>query len=269
MPSALVTGASSGIGEACVRRLAKSGWRVYAGVRRDEDAERLRDDGVVPILLDVTKEDQVGAVAELDLDGVVANAGIAIAGPAELVPLAEWRRQLEVNVVGQVAVIQAALPALRRSRGRIVLMGSIGGISALPFLGPYVASKFALEAIADSLRLELRPFGIRVAIVRPGTIATPIWRKGGETADALAATYAPEVARIYEPAVSAFRRAAQAAGSRGVPADEVAKAVEHALTAERPKTRYLVGRDAKRRARVERLPDRIRDRILTAYLRRA
>ena len=269
MPSALVTGASSGIGEACVRRLSQNGWQVYAGVRRDEDAERLRDDRVVPVPLDVTNEEQVRAVAGLDVDGVVANAGIAIAGPVELVPLAEWRRQLDVNVVGQVAVVQAALPALRRSRGRVVLMGSIGGVSALPFLAPYAASKFALEGIADSLRLEVEPFGIRVAIVRPGTIATPIWRKGGETADELARTYPAEVANVYAPAVAAFRRAAAAAGARGAPAERVADAVEHALTAPRPRTRYLVGRDAKRRARVERLPDRVRDRLLAAYLRRA
>ncbi len=268
MKTVVVTGASSGIGLACCVRLAKSGWKVFGGVRSDDAAARLRELGIEALRLDVTDAEQVAASAEAVgpiLDGLVDNAGIAIAAPLELVPLAELRHQLEVNVVGQVAVTQAFLPALRRARGRIVLMGSIGGRSALPFLGPYAASKHALEAIADSLRVELRPWGVAVSIVEPASIRTAIWTKGAERADELRATFPPEVDELYAPAVASFRKVALARGP-GADADRVAKAVEHALTASRPKARYLVGRDAHLRAWIERLPTRLRDRVLARAL---
>jgi NAD(P)-dependent dehydrogenase (short-subunit alcohol dehydrogenase family) len=259
-----VTGASSGIGEACALRLTRAGWRVLAGVRRAGDAPP----GTEEVLLDVTDVEQVRAVAERveDLHGLVNNAGIAIASPLEALPLDELRRQLEVNVVGQVAVTQALLPHLRRSRGRIVFVGSIAGLSALPFLGPYAASKHALEAIGDALRIELAPWRIHVSIVEPGTIATPIWRKGAAIADEIQARVPPETLALYRDRVEAFRRAAAAAGRRGIEPDRVAEVVEHALTAGRPRTRYLVGRDAKLRAAFERLPDRVRDRVLERVL---
>jgi NAD(P)-dependent dehydrogenase (short-subunit alcohol dehydrogenase family) len=264
LKTVLVTGASSGIGAACADRLRRSGWRVLAGVRRAGEAPH----GAEELLLDVTDEEQVRAAARRvdELHGLVNNAGVAVSGPLELVPLEELRRQLEVNVVGQVAVTQALLPALRRARGRVVFVGSIGGRSALPFLGAYAASKFALEAVTDALRIELRPFGMEVAIVEPGTIATRIWSKGAETADEIAAGWEAEQRELYAGPVQMFRKAAAAAGGRGEPPDLVAEAVEHALTAERPKTRYVVGRDAKRRAAVELLPDRLRDRVLLRYL---
>jgi NAD(P)-dependent dehydrogenase (short-subunit alcohol dehydrogenase family) len=197
-----------------------------------------------------------------ELDGLVDNAGIAIAAPLEFLPPDELTRQLDVNVVGQLRVLQAFLPALRRARGRVVLMGSIGGRSALPFLGAYAMSKFALEAMADSLRVELAPFGMHVSIVEPGTIATPIWTKRQRGVD----EYPPEAAELYGERVAKFRALAASRAGNAVPADEVAKAVEHALTAAKPKTRYIVGPDAKRRARVERLPDRLRDRALTRFM---
>jgi NAD(P)-dependent dehydrogenase (short-subunit alcohol dehydrogenase family) len=172
-------------------------------------------------------------------------------------------RQLDVNVVGQLRVIQAFLPTLRRSRGRIVLMGSVGGRSALPFLGAYAMSKFALEAMADSLRVELAPFGMRVAIIEPGTIATAIWTKPQRTIEEFPA----EASELYGERVEKFRRlAAKRSAEAGVPAEEVAKAVEHALTSPKPKARYLVGPDARRRARLEKLPQRWRDRLLTRFL---
>lgn len=265
--TALVTGASSGIGEACAVRLARAGWRVLAGVRREGDAPA----GTEEVLLDVTDEEQIRAAAELvdELHGLVNNAGIAISSPLEAIPLDELRRQLDVNVVGQVAVTQALLPALRRGRGRVVFVGSIAGRSALPFLGAYAASKHALEAIADSLRVELSPWGLQVSIVEPGTIATPIWRTAAATADAILARVPSETLVLYEARISAFRRAATAAGRRGQPAERVAEAVDHALTADRPKTRYLVGRDAKLRAGFERLPDRLRDRVYERALLRS
>lgn len=260
MKTVLVTGSSTGIGEACAKRFAALGWRVLAGVRKPGDAPA----GTEEVLLDVTDGEAcaIAAGSVERLDGLVDNAGIAVASPLEYLPLAELRRQLEVNVVGQLAVIQAFLPALRAARGRIVIVGSIAGKSALPFLGAYAMSKHALEAMADSLRLELAPDGVHVALVEPGTIATPIWSKPQENVDAL-----PEeaIAR-YGSRMEAFRTVASARAAKAAPADKVAAAIEHALTTERPKTRYLVGRDAKIRSTIEKLPDRLRDRILTRAL---
>lgn len=191
------------------------------------------------------------------------NAGIAIAAPLEFLPPDELARQLDVNVVGQVCVTQAFLPALRAARGRIVFVGSVGGRSALPFLGAYAASKFALEAITDSLRVELAPWRMHVSIVEPGTIATPMWTKPQRAVQEMP----PEVAELYGERIEKFRSLAQRrSAGKGIPPEEVAKAIEHALTATTPKTRYLVGRDAKRRARLQRLPDRARDRLLQRFL---
>jgi NAD(P)-dependent dehydrogenase (short-subunit alcohol dehydrogenase family) len=260
MRTALVTGASSGIGQACAVHLAQAGWRVLAGVRRAGDAP----DGTEEVLLDVTDAEQIGAAAAEveELHGLVNNAGIALAGPLELIPVDELRHQLEVNLVGQIAVTQAFLPALRRAKGRVIFMGSIAGRSALPFLGPYAASKHALEAVADSLRVELRPFGIHVSIVEPGTIKTPIWTRSAARADELIEELQDgRLDELYGQRITAFRQLAMKRGAAGAPADAVAQVVVDALTAERPRTRYLVGRDAKLRAGFERLPDRLRDRI--------
>ena len=193
--------------------------------------------------LDVTDAAQIQAAAEgvEELHALVNNAGIAIAMPLEFVPLDELRHQLEVNLVGQVAVTQAFLPALRRARGRIVFVGSIAGKSALPFLGPYAASKHALEAVADSLRLELRPWGIHVSIVEPGSIKTPIWTRGAAKADELLASDDRGAAELYGDRVAAFRRVAAKRGAGGAPAEKVAEVVESALTAERPRARVPRG----------------------------
>lgn len=273
--SVLITGASSGIGEATALRLARAGWRVFAGVRASTDGDRLRAaaaEQLEPVTIDVTEPATIAAVAEglgdSPLDGLVNNAGTASAMPLEFLPLDQLRRQLEVNLVGHVAVTQALLPNLRSARGRIVNVGSIAGRSALPFLGAYAASKHALEAVTDSLRIELRPFGVAVVIVEPGTIATPIWQKAGERVQELAAELPAELGELYGERMAAFRNAAAAAGRRAEPADDVAIVVERALTTERPKARYVVGRDARRRALVERLPDGLRDRVYERVLLR-
>jgi NAD(P)-dependent dehydrogenase (short-subunit alcohol dehydrogenase family) len=236
------------------------GWTVHASVRSAGAAPA----GTIEHVFDVTDGGAIARAAEQigELDALVANAGIAIAAPVEFLPPDELVRQLDVNVVGQLRVVQAFLPALRRARGRIVLMGSIGGRSALPFLGPYAMSKFALEAMADALRVELAPFRIHVALIEPGTIATPIWSKPQPAADRLP----PEAVELYGSRLDRFRRLAAERASGAVPPVEVAKAVEHALTARKPRTRYVVGPDARRRARVQRLPDRLRDRVLTRFL---
>ena len=238
---------------------------MLAGVRNEEDAPA----GTEAALLDVTNGDHVQALAHLEaLDGLVNNAGIALAAPLEFLPLDELRRQLEVNVIGQVAVTQAVLPALRSSGGRVVFVGSIAGRSALPFLSAYAASKHALEAISDSLRIELAPWGIHVTIVEPGTILTRIWTRSAERADALAARMGPRAPELYGERMAAFRRVAAKRGASGASADAVATVVARALASARPRTRYLVGRDARLRAGVERLPDRLRDRVYERVLLR-
>jgi NAD(P)-dependent dehydrogenase (short-subunit alcohol dehydrogenase family) len=266
MRTALVTGASSGIGAACAQRLVAGGWRVFAGVRREGDAPR----GTETVLLDVTSDDDIRAAARQieEVDALVNNAGIAIAMPLEFIPLDELRRQLDVNVVGQVAVTQAFLPHLRRSRGRIVFVGSIAGKSALPFLGAYAASKHALEAVADSLRIEVQPFGIAVSLVEPGTIRTPIWEKSAALADALANAAPAALRELYGERIAAFGRIAAKRGARGASVDAVARAIEEALTRERPRTRKLVGLDAKLRSGVEWLPARLRDSVYERVLLR-
>lgn len=272
----LVTGASKGIGEACALHLARDGWLVWAGVRDDTDADRLREahPRISPVRLDITSADDILAVsgtieaAGQSLYGLVNNAGIAVAGPLEFLPIDVLRNQLEINVVGQMAVTQAVLPALRRTRGRIVFISSISGLSALPFTGAYAASKFALEAIADALRMELLPFGLQVSVIEPGVIATPIWETSRLAAERYLDAAPPELEQFYGDALEAVRRRA-ATGMGGLPPAVVARAVAHALTAKRARTRYLIGKDARARLLLQRLlPDRWRDALVRRALAR-
>jgi NAD(P)-dependent dehydrogenase (short-subunit alcohol dehydrogenase family) len=272
-PTVVVTGASKGIGAAIVRRLVADGFRVIAGVRRPEDAQALRKelgDRVLPALLDITDPDAVAAAVELvggeagdrGLAGLVNNAGIAVAAPLEFLPPAELRRQLEVNVVGQHAVTQALVALLRRGRGRIVNLGSIGDRIVAPMTGPYHVSKFALRAWSDTLRLELSPWGIQVVLVEPGAVATPIWETSIAAAERLQQTLPSAVEALYGRAIAAARTSALRSAARGMPADQVAAVVARALTVRRPRARYLVGTDARITAIVARLPDRLRDRLV-------
>lgn len=275
----VVTGASTGIGAACALRLDKLGYRVFAGVRKEADGERLKQQAserLSPITLDVTDSatisasaDSVGtAVGESGLFGLVNNAGISVVGPLEFLTPEDLRRQLEVNVIGQMAVTQAFLPHIRKGHGRIVNIGSIAGKMATPFLGPYTASKHAMEALTDSLRQELRPWKIDVAIVEPGSIATPIWGKGQAAADELERNLPEEAFKLYGKSFDAMREAAREFEAAGIPPDEVAKFVEHALTSSRPKTRYVVGRDAQiQRVIAKVVPDRIRDGLVARQLK--
>jgi NAD(P)-dependent dehydrogenase (short-subunit alcohol dehydrogenase family) len=277
MRSVLVTGASTGIGRATALRLAGSGWRVFAGVRKEADAESLRQEaspGLVPVILDVTDPDQIAAAAvqierESDsggLDGLVNNAGVAVPGPLETIPLEDLRHQLEVNLVAYVAVTQAMLPLVRRAEGRIVFLASIGGRIAFPFGGPYHASKFATEAIGDVFRQELRPWGIEVAIIEPGSIDTPIWGRGQDKAEEIEAK-SPQTNLLYGAALDKFRKVIEDTAERGIPPEKVAKAISHALESSRPKTRYLVGLDAQLQARIQPfIPTRLFDRIVARQL---
>jgi NAD(P)-dependent dehydrogenase (short-subunit alcohol dehydrogenase family) len=268
----LVTGASTGIGEATALHLKELGFDSVGAVRKDEDAERLRAAGLRAVKLDVTDGASIAAArAELGdgpLAGLVNNAGIAIAGPLEFLPLDELRLQLEVNVVGQVAVIQAFLGALRAGRGRIVNVSSIGGRFALPLVSPYSASKFALEAISDSLRRELHGQGMEVILIEPGGVKTPIWDKSNEMADQIQQQMPPDAERIYGKLIAGVRKATvEIAQEKGIEPREVAETIGRALTAKRPRTRYLVGTDAKIRGPMAKiLPDRIMDRAVAKQL---
>ena len=274
----LITGASTGIGAACAMGCAGQGMTVFAGVRNPDAGAALRARGgaaIIPLELDVTEGESIERAAgmvehhvgDAGLFGLVNNAGIAIGSPLELIPLAQLRRQLEVNVVGQIAVTQAVLPLLRRARGRIVNMGSIAGRGTIPMTGPYSASKHALEALTDALRLELYPWGIEVSIIEPGAIATPIWDKSLQISLDVEKDIPVETKHLYEAAAARIKETMSVAAARAIPPDAVVRAVLHALTAKRPKTRYLVGRDAKLRALMLKwLPDRLQDWILKKVL---
>jgi NAD(P)-dependent dehydrogenase (short-subunit alcohol dehydrogenase family) len=255
--SVVVTGASTGIGEATAQRLKAAGWEVFAAARKDADLERLRGEGFSPLRLDVTDQATIDAAkAELGdrpLHGLVNNAGVAVSGPIELIPLDELRQQLDVNLIGQVAVIQAFMPAIRAGTGRIVNVSSIGGKIALPLVGPYAASKFALEAVSDSLRRELRPWGIHVSVIEPGGVKTPIWERGVETANRLEEQMGERGRELYGKLSDRIREETAKIPERGLEPDEIAKAIEHALTAKRPKLRYVCGRDAKMRLKIKAL----------------
>jgi NAD(P)-dependent dehydrogenase (short-subunit alcohol dehydrogenase family) len=271
----LVTGASTGIGRATALRLDSNGWRIYAGVRRQEDADSLRaagSDRLQPLILDVTSEEQIEAAAGrireetagAGLDGLVNNAGIAVPGPLETLPIDDFRRQLEVNLTAQVAVTQALLPSIRAARGRIVFNISIGGRTAVKMFGAYSASKFGLEAVGDTFRQELAPWGIEVSIIEPGSIATPIWERGVGEAGALIERCSEEERALYPKFIARYQRVARSAAARGIPPEKVAATIEKALTAARPRTRYLVGLDARGQALIGALlPDRVVDRLIS------
>ena len=274
----VITGASTGIGEACALRMDRLGWRVFAGVRKEADGQALREkasEKLTPITLDVTEQPTIdasaetvtAAVGESGLAGLINNAGVGVGGPLEFISVDELRRQLEVNVIGQIAVTQAFMPLIRKATGRIVNMGSIGGRMATPFLGPYNASKFAMEALTDSLRQELHPWGIHVSIIEPGSISTPIWEKSKAAIDELKETLPEEAMMLYGETVEAVEKALNKFEAAGIPPDEVAKFAEHALTARTPKTRYVVGRDAQlQRMLVKWAPDRVRDMLVRSQL---
>lgn len=248
MPAVLITGAGRGIGRATALRLAHTGWEVHAGVRRPEDGDALARQApagrIVPALLDVTESAQVAALdASLParLDAVVNNAGIVVDGPLEPLALDDLRRQLEVNVVGQLAVTQAVLPRLRASRGRVLFVSSVSGRVATPLMGAYVASKYALEGLADALRIELRPWGVRVVVIEPNSTDTDVWRSALTTLESTEAALTAEQRALYHRHFTGARRMTALIQKRTMEVDVVAATIERALTARRPRARYPVG----------------------------
>lgn len=274
----LITGASGGIGTACAAYLQRRGYRIIAGVRRDEDGERLVADSgghTSWVRLDVTDAASIEAAAATvaervggaGLHGLVNNAGIAIAGPLEAIPLESIRRQFDVNVFGQLATIQAFVSLLRRARGRVVNMSSVSGKVVVPLLGPYAGSKFALEAMSDALRMELAQAGVKVSLVEPGVVDTAIWEKSNKNIDEMIDQLPEEALERYRPMIDAVKASTGRSRRSAVSPDRVARAVYHALSASRPKTRYIVGRDAWLMVRIlNRFPDRMRDWVLRVAL---
>lgn len=235
------------------------GWRVFAGIRNEEDADSLREAGsqrLTPVMLDITNSEQIAAAAkqvadevgEAGLDGLVNNAGVTFVCPMEALPVEEFRRMLDINLIGQVEVTQALLPLLRRSAGRVVFVGSISGRVIPPFLGAYGASKSGLGLVGDAFRQELRRWNISVSIVEPGAIETPIWERAEEDLDRILRQDPADLNKLYGKAIAAFRDLAERMTVHRIPPGKVASSIAHALTAPRPRTRYLVGLDARGQA---------------------
>jgi NAD(P)-dependent dehydrogenase (short-subunit alcohol dehydrogenase family) len=252
----------------------KLGWRVFAGVRKESDAASLRGAGsesLIPLFLDVTDSKSVKeaakivskAVGQEGLSGLVNNAGIPYGGPVEYLDVDKVRAEFEVNFFGVISVTQTFLPLLRAGKGRVVNISSISGLVAPPFVSPYASTKFALEALSDSLRVELSPWGIQISVVEPGDIATPIWGKAEEVVKDLVEHGPQEGLDLYGGLIGPMRSRFKL---HGIPPDEVAKAVAHALTSKRAKTRYIVGADGKIYLLLRLLPDRLRDRLIRSQL---
>jgi NAD(P)-dependent dehydrogenase (short-subunit alcohol dehydrogenase family) len=267
----VITGSSTGIGAACAIRLADEGFAVFAGVRREADAEALRQQtsgALTPLLIDVTsaamidaaREKIEAAVGDRGLAGLVNNAGVVRPGPLEFQPMEDVREQLEVNLFGHLAVTQSFLPLIRRGRGRVVNVGSIGGRLVLPLHGAYSASKFAIEAVSDALRLELRQWGIDVCLVDPGGSRSAIFDKTLTAMDEMAEGLHGREIDLYDAQIEAITALVKKTADDAAPAEDVADAVARALTARRPRTRYLAGKGAKAVGLIARtLPDRLKD----------
>ena len=273
-----ITGSSSGIGKACVLALDKLGYDVFAGVRTMEDGQSLRQiasDRLHPVMVDITNPEQIMAAVETvrqglgerPLKGLINNAGIAVGGPLEFVPIDKLRHQLEVNLIGHVRLSQAFIPLLRKSQGRIINVGSIAGIFAPPLMGPYCASKYAMEAISDVLRRELRPWNIKVSLLEPGIIDTKIWEKASTQADRAIKEAPEEMIQLYGPLVELIRKHVADNQKRAQSPAVVAKAVVHALTAPHPKARYLVGPKAWTQKMLSWLSENIQDRMIASYFK--
>ena len=266
MASVLISGVSRGIGRATALRLAAAGWTVYGTVRQEADGEALVAEAageIVPLQLDVASDDQIAALGDdlpERLDAIVNNAGIVVSGPLETLSADDLREQFEVNVVGAVALTNLVLPRLRESRGRIVFVSSLSGIVSTPMTGAYNASKFALEAIADAWRLELRPWGIAVSLVEPAMTDTDLWRKAPETLEAEAAEMSAAHRELYGDHLDGMRKAVPRIQKMAKPVEGVAAAIERALTADRPRARYPVGVDVRVQAALSGVtPVRVKD----------
>jgi NAD(P)-dependent dehydrogenase (short-subunit alcohol dehydrogenase family) len=274
MRAIVVTGCSTGIGKACALRLAREGYTVFAGVRREEDGRALEAEssgGIRPLLLDVTNAAQIAAAvlqvesalgANGELAGLINNAGVAVYGPLELLPIERLRSVFEVNVIGHVAVTQAFIPLLRLNKGRVVMIGSSSGFLTPPFLGPYASSKCAMESITDAFRRELAPWGIEVCIMQPGAVRTPLWDKSVGEGDSWFDSLPETARRLYARGYTAMRKTFVKKSGKGIATEALADRVLEALTSAKPRARYPMGRDTVGYRILQKLPDKMVDNML-------
>ncbi len=270
MPSVLVTGAARGIGRAIVEHLASTGWDVIAGVRSEQDAAEITKvdaQRVSAVILDITNAEHIAnlsAALPKQLDAVVNNAGVAVGGPVETVTPDDWRKVLEVNVIGQFAVTRAVLPKLREARGRALFISSVNGRIATPMLGPYSASKFALEGACDALRVELRGWGIPVVLIEPAQTDTDMWRTADDMVVQIEAGMTAEQRDLYGKHIAGMKKFVPRARKIASPTAKVVSVVEEALTARRPRARYVVALLPKlQTVLVTNMPAALRDRLMT------
>ena len=272
-----ISGSSSGIGEACALGLDERGYDVFAGVRNEEDGKSLcqrASERLQPVIVDITNPEQIKTafetvrqtLGEKPLVGLINNAGISVGGPLEFVPIDRLRHIFEVNLIGHISVSQLFISLLRKSQGRIINVGSVAGIFASPLMGPYCASKYALEAISDVMRRELKPWNIKVSVLEPGIIATKIWEKASNHAEHALKEAPEEVLHLYGPLIEHVQKHVKDIDKAAQSPQVVVRAVIHALTARRPKTRYLIGPKARPQKVMSWLPDRIQDRIIASFL---
>jgi NAD(P)-dependent dehydrogenase (short-subunit alcohol dehydrogenase family) len=278
MRAVVVTGCSTGIGRTCALELVRRGYHVFGSVRSEADAEALQKEagaGLTPLRMDVTEDDEVsrGATQVREalgqqgrLIGIVNNAGIAVYGPLELLPLETVRRQLEINVLGYLAVTKAFIPLLRRDAGRVVMIGSSSAYLTPPFLGPYASSKCALESLSDALRRELAPWGIEVVVMQPGAVITPLWDKSVDSGDSWFDGLPEAERRLYEQGYGAMRKTFQDKSGRGIPVEKLAKRVADVLGMKRPRTRYRMGTDTFGYLLMSKLPDKMVDAMMAMAL---
>jgi NAD(P)-dependent dehydrogenase (short-subunit alcohol dehydrogenase family) len=269
MPTVLVTGAARGIGKSLVEHLSARGWEVIAGVRSEQDAEAITKGNpqrISAVILDITNADHIAALDESlsdGLDAIVNNAGIAVGGAMETLSADDWRKQLEINVIGQLAVTQAVLPRLRKSGGRVVFISSVNGRLSMPLVGAYAASKFALEAAADALRMELSPWKIPVVLIEPAQTDTDMWRTADTMVSEFEAGLTPQHRELYAKHIAGMKKMIPMSQRIAVPTEKVCAVVEEALTARRPRARYVVGLANKLQVAVmTNLPTRARDLVL-------
>lgn len=272
----MVTGASTGIGAASARELARRGFHVLAGVRKGTDADSLRATNLEPIILDITNEAEIAALVKRITDdperrplrALVNNAGVGVNAPVETLPLSEWRRLFEVNLFGHIVMTQALLPKLIESRGTVVNISSVGGKVAMATYGPYAGTKFALEAVSDALRREVEPLGVKVIVVEPGAVTTDMLGRVAVSGERIVSAMTTEQRSRYAALMHSIISQAQAAFPKGVPAAEAGRVIVDAIMSKRPRTRYTVGRDAAIIVRLIRLlSDRMLDRLLARNLK--
>jgi len=274
----VISGASTGIGAACAEHLSQRGFTVLAGVRSEADHRRisaLNNPHLRPLFLDVTSEESIAEAVEIvsettgeaGLSALVNNAGIVAAGPIEYVSIDEVRGLFEVNVLGLMATVKAFIPLLRQAQGRVVNIGSISGRSAMPFMSPYASSKFAVEAISDSLRVELRPWNIEVCLLEPGSVSTPLFDKYLASLDAYIEGLPPKAKELYGRCLAGVRTVAVENATKGHTPESIARTVERALTATSPKARYLCGEGPRQMLVLESLPSSMRDWVIDKALR--